>query len=92
MSYYEKRIADLEARVAQLAMEQRLKAIPVEGKLLERYALMQAENSRLKAEVERLRKAGDAMLLALWLGVDEYSKEQKEKAEQVWDTAKEGKV
>ena len=84
MSYYEKRIAYLEARVAQLAMEQRLKAIPVEGKLLERYALMQAENTRL-------RKAGDAMLLALWLGVDEYSKEQKEKAEQVWDTAKEGK-
>lgn len=56
MSYYEKRIADLEARVAQLAREQRMKAIPVEAKLLERYALMQAENSRLKAEVERLTK------------------------------------
>ncbi len=55
MSYYEKRIADLEARVAQLAREQRLKAIPVEAKLLERYALMQADNARLKAEVERLR-------------------------------------
>ena len=54
MSYYEKRIADLEARVAQLAREQRMKAIPVEAKLLERYAVMQAENTRL-------RKAGDAM-------------------------------
>jgi hypothetical protein len=31
------------------------------------------------------------MLLALWLGVDEYSKEQKEKAEEVWNAAKEGK-
>ena len=40
---------------------------------------------------ERLGKAGDAMLLALWLGVDEYSKEQKEKAEEVWNAAKEGK-
>ena len=56
MSYYEKRIADLEARVAEMALQQRMKAIPVEGKLLERYALMQAENARLKAEVESLRK------------------------------------
>jgi heterodisulfide reductase subunit A-like polyferredoxin len=47
MSYYEKRIADLEARVAQLAMEQRLKAIPVEAKLFDRI-------KELKAEVERL--------------------------------------
>lgn len=58
MSYYEKRIAELEARVAQLAREQRMKAIPVEAKLLERYALMQAENSRL-------RKAGDWMAHAV---------------------------
>ena len=56
MSYYEKRIADLEARVAEMARMQRMKVIPVEAKLLERYALMQAENSRLKAEVESLRK------------------------------------
>lgn len=45
----------------------------------------------LVLENGRLRKAGDVMLLALWLGVDEYSKEQKEKAEQVWNEAKEGK-
>ena len=48
---------------------------------------LEAENARLKAEVERLRKAGDAMLLALWLGVNEYSKEQKEKAEEEWNAA-----
>jgi hypothetical protein len=81
MSYYEKRIAELEARVAQLAREQRLKAIPVEAKLLERYALMQAENSRLKTEVERLRKAGDAMCELLRF--DFVTKE--------WNDAKEGK-
>jgi phage host-nuclease inhibitor protein Gam len=44
--------ARLEARVEQLSKEQRLKAIPVEAKLLERI-------SELKAEVERLTKAGD---------------------------------
>ena len=54
MSYYEKRIADLEARVAQLAREQRLKAIPVEAQLLDRIKELKAENTRLKAEVERL--------------------------------------
>ena len=51
----------------------------------------QEDYARLQAEVERLTKAGDIMLLALWLGVDEYSKEQKEKAEQAWNEAKEGK-
>ena len=47
MSYYEKRIAYLEARVAEMARQQRMKAIPVEAKLLERI-------KELKAEVERL--------------------------------------
>ena len=47
MSYYEKRIAHLEARVAEMALQQRMKAIPIEAKLLERI-------KELKAEVERL--------------------------------------
>lgn len=59
MSYYEKRIAELEARVAQLVLHQRMKAIPVEAQLIDRIA-------ELKAENERLRKAGDAMANALW--------------------------
>ena len=88
MSYYEKRIADLEARVAQLAREQRLKAIPVEAKLLERYALMQAENARLKAEVERLRKVGDEM--ATLFGGD-YSDHDGVCYDRKWNAAKEGK-
>ena len=79
MSYYEKRIADLEARVAQLAREQRLKAIPVEGKLLERYALMQAENSRLKAEVEHL--TSENLLV----------REEADRYCRLWQEAKEGK-
>ncbi len=85
MSYYEKRIADLEARVAQLAREQRLKAIPVEAKLLERYALMQAENTRL-------RKAGDGMEEVIWLNGCVSGMEIKERAVKAWKQAKEGKV
>ena len=54
MSYYEKRIAELEARVEQLALHQRMKAIPVEAQLIDSIA-------ELKAENERLRKAGDAL-------------------------------
>ena len=81
MSYYEKRIAELEARVAQLAREQRLKAIPVEAKLLERYALMQAENTRL-------RKAGDKMASGLQGMAGEYPKALADE----WHDAKEGKV
>lgn len=65
MSYYEKRIAELEARVAQLAREQRMKAIPVEAQLIDRIA-------ELKAENERLRKAGDWMAEALEEGPIDY--------------------
>jgi hypothetical protein len=46
--------------------------------------------ARLKAENERLRRAGDVVLLALWLGVDDYSKTEKEKAEDAWNAAKDG--
>jgi uncharacterized small protein (DUF1192 family) len=90
MSYYEKRIAELEARVAQLAREQRMKAIPVEAKLLERYAVMQADNSRLKAEVKRLRKAGDELSWAFAFAVsrDDGKESGLIKA---WNAAKEGK-
>ena len=56
MSYYENRIKALEEKVAEMARMQRHKAIPVEAKLVERIAEYQAENTRLKAEVERLRQ------------------------------------
>ena len=79
MSYYEKRIADLEARVAEMARQQRMKAIPVEAKLLERYALMQAENSRLKAEVEHL--TSENLLV----------REEADRYCRLWQEAKEGK-
>lgn len=75
MSYYEKRIAELEARVAQLALHQRMKAIPVEAQLIDSIA-------ELKAENERLRKAGDWMC-----GLLQFDFVTKE-----WNAVKEGKV
>ena len=81
MSYYEKRIAHLEARVAEMARQQRMKVIPVEAKLLERYALMQAENTKL-------RKAGDKMASGLQGMAGEYPKALADE----WHDAKEGKV
>ena len=81
MSYYEKRIAHLEARVAEMARQQRMKVIPVEAKLLERYALMQAENTKL-------RKAGDKMASGLQGMAGEYPKALADE----WHDAKEGKA
>ena len=81
MSYYEKRIAALEARIAEMARANRLKAIPVEAKLIDRIA-------ELKAENERLRKAGDAMVdMVDW----EVPYERRKKLEADWNAAKEGK-
>jgi hypothetical protein len=54
MSYYENRIKALEERVAEMSRMQRMKAIPVEAKLVERIAGLQAEN-------RRLREAGDLL-------------------------------
>ena len=48
MSYYENRIKALEEKVAEMSRMQRMKAIPVEAKLVERIALLQAENKRLR--------------------------------------------
>ena len=49
------------------------------------------ENARFKAEVERLRKAGDAMLFALNKPDDIFDNSDKEKAINDWNAAKEGK-
>ena len=83
MSYYEKRIAALEARIAEMARANRLKAIPVEAKLIDRIA-------ELKAENERLRKAGDE-LLHEWSSGDETDARNFKKGLVIWNAAKEGK-
>lgn len=54
MSYFENRIKALEERVAKMALEQRMKAIPVEAKLVERIAQLQAENKALRKAGNRL--------------------------------------
>jgi predicted RNase H-like nuclease (RuvC/YqgF family) len=54
MSYYEDRIKALEGRIEEMAMLNRMKAVPVEAKLMDRIGELNAENASLKAEVERL--------------------------------------
>ncbi len=49
------------------------------------------ENARLQAEVERLRKAGDAMAGALSLNDDVFDNQEKKEAQAAWHAAKEGK-
>jgi len=90
MSYYENRIKVLEEKVAEMARMQRHKAIPVEAKLIERIAEYQADNTRLKAEVERLRKAGDEVIHE-WSSGDEKEARNFMKALVIWNAAKEGK-
>lgn len=51
---------------------------------------LEAENARLKAEVERLRKAGDAMACALIL-FEMKSEEERQQRIKAWSAAKEGK-
>jgi len=52
---------------------------------------LEAENARLKAEVERLTKAGDAML-AEWASGDEKDAQNFLKALVIWNAAKKGKL
>ena len=61
MSYYEDRIKALESRVEQMAMRERIKAIPVEAKLIDRIAELTAEVKALKEKMEILptRQIGD---------------------------------
>ena len=80
MSYYENRIKALEEKVAEMAKRERMKAIPVEAQLLDSIA-------RLKAEVERLRKAGDAMAYIMAYENDS----EFDGFVDSWNAAKEGK-
>lgn len=66
----------LKAEVDRLEMEQKLKAVPVDAKLFDRVA-------ELQAQAERLIKAGDAMIPLL--GKGNYAEARHE-----WNAAKKG--
>ena len=89
MSYYENRIKELEARIEQMAMGNRLKAIPVEAQLIDRIAELNKDNARLKAEVERLRKAGDTIIMITSKYITNSTLRNLSLRE--WQAAKEGK-
>jgi hypothetical protein len=71
-----------EEALAHIAKEER--------KSRERLDMEQAESARLKAKVERLTKAGDAMAEAMWYGDNGRSIWVKKFAENDWAAAKEG--
>ena len=48
-------------------------------------------NRELKAQIERLTKAGDAMAIALNLNDDVFDNHEKKLAQSAWNAAKEGK-
>jgi hypothetical protein len=54
MSYYEDRIKALEAKVEEMALRERMKAIPVEAKLMDRIAELTEELKTLKEKMAKL--------------------------------------
>lgn len=52
---------------------------------------LEAENARLKAKVERLTQAGNAMAVAVKLNDDVFDNLDKDKTIANWNAAKEGK-
>jgi hypothetical protein len=92
MSYYEDRIKALEDRIEEMAKRERFKAIPVEARLVELIAELKTDNTRLKAEVERLTKAGDAMAAMVPAMVCcQVDAMEATHLMEVWHFAKEGK-
>lgn len=57
MSYYETRIKELEERIAEMALHNRMKAVRVEAQILDRIVELKKENNRLLT-------AGDALAYA----------------------------
>jgi hypothetical protein len=86
VSYYESRIKALEARIEEMAQLERMKAVKVEAQLMVSIRELQFENTRLKAKVERLTKAGDNMASALWPAIPQAVYEVTD-----WENAKEDK-
>jgi hypothetical protein len=56
MSYYENRIKALEARVDEMAKRERMKAIPVEARLMD---IIKEQ----KKQIQRLTNAGDCLVI-----------------------------
>jgi hypothetical protein len=68
-----------------------MKPVSLEVTMMKIIGELKAENARLKAEVERLTKAGDAMADALNLNDDVFDNHEKKLAQSAWNAAKEGK-
>ena len=75
-------IADLNAEIERLREEQKIKAVPVEAKIMDRLAELKAEVFRLKSKNNLLREAGDDLWYCIRhndkLGMQEAIDEWKE--------------
>ena len=95
MSYYESRIKALEARIEEMSQLERMKAVKVEAQLMVTISELQAENARLKAEVERLKVIleghNDVAQQAAEIIVGRIEDAVKELRADVMNAAKEGK-
>jgi uncharacterized small protein (DUF1192 family) len=83
-------LKEVERLKAEIADEKSANA-RVEGRQNSANRGLSMRNHLLQAEVERLRKAGDAMAEAMWYGDAERSIWVKKFAETAWNAAKEGK-
>ncbi len=74
--------AHLKAEIERLREEQKIKAIPVEAKILDRLAELKAQVSGLKSKCNLLREAGDDLWYCIRhndkLGMQEAIDEWKE--------------
>jgi phage host-nuclease inhibitor protein Gam len=77
-------IADLNAEIERLREEQKIKAIPVEAKIIDRLAELKAEVSRLKSKNNLLREAGDD----LWYCIRHNDKLGMQEAIEEWKDAR----
>jgi uncharacterized small protein (DUF1192 family) len=77
-------IAELNAEIERLREEQKIKAIPVEAKIMDRLAELKAEVSRLKSKNNLLREAGDD----LWYCIRHNDKLGMQEAIEEWKDAR----
>lgn len=77
-------IADLNAEIERLREEQKIKAVPVEAKIMDRLAELKAEVSRLKSKNNLLREAGDD----LWYCIRHNDKLGMQEAIDEWKDAR----
>ncbi|CAB4146934.1 hypothetical protein UFOVP510_3 [uncultured Caudovirales phage] len=77
-------VTRLKAEVERLTEEQKIKAVPIEAKIMDRLAELKAEVARLKSKNNLLREAGDD----LWYCIRHNDKLGMQEAVEEWKDAR----